>query len=189
MIDHPVLSSTLLVAVSEMGDKTQLLAFALAARFRAPAQILAGILVATVLNHGLAVGFGQWVAGQLSPRSLALVVGLAFVAFGLWALKPDRLEEERMPSRFGAFLTTAGLFFVAEMGDKTQLATVALSARYQSPFAVTLGTTAGMMIADGLAVFAGERLAGKVRVKWIRFGAATLFFLFGAISLLHGART
>jgi putative Ca2+/H+ antiporter (TMEM165/GDT1 family) len=177
-------SSFVLVAASEMGDKTQLLAFSLAARYRRPWTVLGGILLATVLNHALAATAGAWVAAQIPPRLMAALLGATFVAFGVWTLRPDTLEEERGHERFGPFLTTTVLFFLAEMGDKTQLATVALAARYSSVVAVTAGTTAGMLAADGLAVFLGERLAARVQLRWVRVAAASLFFAFGALALV-----
>lgn len=176
-------ASFLLVAASEMGDKTQLLAFSLAARFRRPWTVLGGILLATVLNHLLAAAAGSWISAQVPPRLMAGVLAASFIAFGLWTLRPDTLDEARGPGRFGPFLTTTVLFFLAEMGDKTQLATVALAARYASVVAVTAGTTAGMLAADGLAVFLGERLAARVQMRWVRLGAAALFFAFGAVAL------
>lgn len=177
-----IFSSFALVAASEMGDKTQLLAFSLAARFKRPWAILAGIFTATILNHALASTVGQWVAAQVSPSVMALALAGTFIAFGLWTLKPDTLDEKDDSKRCGAFVTTAVLFFLAEMGDKTQLATVALAARYQMAVAVTIGTTLGMMLADGLAVFLGEKLAEKIQSQWIRRGAAGLFFVFGIAS-------
>lgn len=174
-----IFSSFTLVAASEMGDKTQLLAFSLAARFKQPWVILGGIFVATVLNHAFASSVGQWVANQVPQNILALVLAATFIGFGIWTLKPDTLDEKPGSHRFGPFVTTVVLFFLAEMGDKTQLATVALAARFQSIVAVTFGTTAGMMVTDGLAVFLGEKLAEKVQMKWIRWTAAGLFFLFG----------
>jgi len=183
MIPETIGSSFLLVAASEMGDKTQLLAFALAARFRRPWTVLAGILVATVLNHALAAAAGGWIAAQVPPRVMAGLLAATFIAFGLWALKPDAPDEVRAPGRLGPFLTTAVLFFLAEMGDKTQLATVALAARFNSVVLVTIGTTAGMLASDGLAVLLGERLAVGVRRWWVRAVAAGLFFAFGAVAL------
>jgi len=185
---EPIVSSFLLVAVSEMGDKTQLLAFSLASRYRRPWVVMAGILVATVLNHALAASVGTWVSTHVPPRVMAGILAATFIGFGLWTLKPDTLEESRGPSRLGPFLTTTVLFFLAEMGDKTQLATVALAARYQSVLLVTVGTTLGMLAADGLAVFAGEKLAERVSMKWVRFVAAGLFFAFGAVSLWAAVR-
>jgi putative Ca2+/H+ antiporter (TMEM165/GDT1 family) len=188
MTFQTVVSSFLLVAASEMGDKTQLLAFSLAARFRKPWTIMAGILLATVLNHALAASVGSWISAQVPPRLLAGLLAATFIGFGLWTLKPDTLEATRSPERFGAFLTTAVLFFLAEMGDKTQLATVALAAEFKSVVLVTVGTTLGMLAADGLAVFLGDRLAGTVQRRWIRWVAASLFFLFGAVALAAAVR-
>ncbi len=180
-----VLGSLSLVAVSEMGDKTQLLAFSLAARFKRPWVILGGIFVATVLNHALASTVGQWLAAQVTQKTLSMVLGALFIGFGIWTLKPDTLDEEKNSDRFGPFLTTVILFFLAEMGDKTQFATVALAARYQNAVLVTIGTTLGMMVTDGLAVFLGDRLAHRVQMKWIRYFAAALFFAFGLLSFLN----
>jgi putative Ca2+/H+ antiporter (TMEM165/GDT1 family) len=178
-----LLSSFALVALSEMGDKTQLLAFSLAAKYRRPWVVLAGILAATVLNHALASTAGTWIAAQVPPRVMAAILGATFIAFGLWTLRPDTLDGEGRPDRFGPFLTTTVLFFLAEMGDKTQLATVALAARYQAIALVTFGTTLGMLASDGLAVFLGERLAQRVELRFVRWVAAGAFFVFGAVSL------
>jgi putative Ca2+/H+ antiporter (TMEM165/GDT1 family) len=177
-------SSTGLVAASEMGDKTQLLALTLATRFKKPWPILAGILVATVFNHALAATAGVWVAERVSPTALAVTLGLTFIGFGVWALKPDEEDEEKKESRFGPFLTTTILFFLAEMGDKTQLATVALGARFQDAWVVTAGTTLGMMISDGLAVGVGDRLSDRISLTWARRFAAVLFFAFGIQKLI-----
>ena len=177
-----LVSSFGLVAVSEMGDKTQLLAFSLAGRFRKPWVVMAGILVATIANHALASTVGVLVASRISPRILAAGLAVTFIAFGVWTLKPDTLDDDQRPSRFGPFLTTVVLFFLAEMGDKTQLATVALGARYHDAVSVTLGTTAGMLVSDGLAVAVGDRLASRVQGRWVRVVAASLFFVFGAVS-------
>ncbi len=182
---EPVISSFVLVALSEMGDKTQLLAFSLATRYRRPWVVMAGILVATILNHALASSAGSWVSAHVPPRVMAGVLAATFIGFGVWTLKPDTLEGNARLDRFGPFLTTTILFFLAEMADKTQLATVALAARYQAIVLVTLGTTLGMLATDGLAVFVGERLAQRVPMHWIRRAAAGLFFAFGAASLLH----
>jgi len=177
-----ILGSFFLVAVSEMGDKTQLLAFSLASRYRRPWVVMAGILVATLANHALAASVGSWVSAHVPPRVMASVLAATFIGFGFWTLKPDTLEESREPSGMGPFLTTAVLFFLAEMADKTQLATVALAARYRSVVLVTIGTTLGMLASDGLAVFLGERLAKRVQMRWIRAGAAGLFLVFGLAS-------
>jgi putative Ca2+/H+ antiporter (TMEM165/GDT1 family) len=142
-----LISSFSLVAVSEMGDKTQLLAFSLAARFRKPLPIFAGIFFATVANHALAAGAGSWISSHIGPKTMAVTLGVLFIAFGAWTLKPDTLEDSNHPHNLGPFFTTLILFFIAEMGDKTQLATVALGARYSLPVWVTVGTTIGT--ADG----------------------------------------
>jgi putative Ca2+/H+ antiporter (TMEM165/GDT1 family) len=178
-----VVSSFALVAASEMGDKTQLLAFSLAGRFRRPWTVMAGILVATLANHALASSLGAWISLHVPTRVMAGILAATFFGFGLWTLRPDSLEGADRPSRFGPFLTTAVLFFLAEMGDKTQLATVALAARFQSAVMVTIGTTLGMMVSDGLAVFLGDRLASRVQGRWLRRVAAGLFFAFGALSV------
>ena len=177
-----ILSSFLLVAASEMGDKTQLLAFSLVTRFRRPWTVMAGILVATLLNHTLAAGAGTVASEHIPKRVLAGILAATFIGFGLWTLKTDRLDQRTKTDRFGPFITTVILFFLAEMGDKTQLATVALAARFQSIVLVTTGTTLGMLASDGLAVFLGEKLAQRVPMRSIRIAAATLFFVFGAAS-------
>jgi Ca2+/H+ antiporter, TMEM165/GDT1 family len=175
-----IVSSFLLVAVSEMGDKTQLLALSLAARFRRPWVVMAGILTATIANHALAALLGSWVSEHVPARALAGGLAVLFVAFGIWTLRPDRLEDGPGEARFGPYLTTAVLFFLAEIGDKTQLATVALAAQFQSVVLVTIGTTLGMLASDGLAVFLGDRLADRLPMTWIRRVAAALFLVFGA---------
>lgn len=184
-----LLASFALVAASEMGDKTQLLAFSLATRFRKPWPVMAGILGATLLNHGLASSLGSWAAVQLPQRLMAGLLAATFIGFGLWTLRPDSLDERAAPPRHGAFLTTLVLFFLVEMGDKTQLATVALAARYRSILVVTAGTTLGMLVSDGLAVLGGEWLSARVSMPWIRRGAAAMFFAFGAAAgweAVHG---
>jgi len=186
-----IFSSFVLVAISEMGDKTQLLAFSLSTRYRRPWVVMSGILAATLLNHGLASSAGAWVSTHVPARLLAAVLAVTFIAFGLWTLRPDTLEEGKRSERFGPFLTTTILFFLAEMADKTQLATIALAARYRSVVLVTLGTTLGMLASDGLAVFVGEKLAERLPMARIRQVAAGLFFVFGAASLwgaLRGGR-
>jgi len=177
------LSSFILVALSEMGDKTQLLAFSLASRYRRPWVVMAGILTATVANHALASSAGALVSAWLGPRLVSAILAATFIGFGLWTLRPDTLDDEARPDRFGPFVTTTVLFFLAEMADKTQLATVALAARYRSIVLVTAGTTLGMLASDGLAVFLGETIAARVPMAWIRRAAAALFFAFGAASL------
>lgn len=174
-------SSFVVVALAEMGDKTQLLALTLAPKYRRPWTVMLGILTATVVNHALASSIGARTADMLPPPWPARIVGLGFIAFGFWILVPDRVDGPATPSRWGPFLTTAVVFFIAEMGDKTQLATVALAAHFDSTAAVTAGTTLGMLVADGLAVFAGERLTAIVPMRAVRWIAAALFFAFGAV--------
>ncbi len=174
-----ILNSFFLVFFSEMGDKTQLLALILAARFRRPLPIMMGILVATVLNHALASYVGYFVMGLVSPEFLKWILAATFVGFGLWILIPDKEEELKESSRWGPFLTTVVAFFFAEMGDKTQLATVALGAKFAAPFAVTFGTTLGMLGADGLAVFFGHRFTQRIPMVWVHRVASGLFILFG----------
>lgn len=180
-----IASSFILVALSEMGDKTQLLAFSLAARFKKPWSIMAGIFVATIFNHGLASYSGEWIAHVFRQDILGYFLGATFIAFGIWTLRPDSLEVKKENPKFGAFITTTVLFFLAEMGDKTQLATLALGAQYRSAVAVTIGTTMGMLITDGLAVFLGEKFAEKVKMEHGRWIAASLFFIFGVLSIFH----
>lgn len=178
--------SALLVAVGEIGDKTQLLALLLAVRFRRPLPILAGILVATIANHGLAGFIGGWVHDQLSPAALRWTVGLSFLAIGAWALVPDTMDDDEAPNthgRYGIFAVTLIAFFIAEIGDKTQLATVALAARFDSLAAVVAGTTLGMLIADAPAVLFADRLTAKLSFKHIRYVAAALFALLGLAAL------
>jgi putative Ca2+/H+ antiporter (TMEM165/GDT1 family) len=178
------LISTALVALAEMGDKTQLLSFVLAAKLKRRLPIALGILAATAANHFLAGWVGAWLATLASPTTLRFIVAASFFAFGLWALKPDRLDGEREYSSRSVFLTTLVAFFLVEMGDKTQLATVALAARFDALAAVVIGTTLGMMIANVPAVWLGERLAQRIDMKIMRWIAAALFFALGAATLL-----
>lgn len=179
-----VLNSFLLVAAAEMGDKTQLLAFVLASRFQKPFAVLAGILVATVANHWMAAAFGNWVAAQMSAEVLKWILGLTFFAFAIWILIPDKDEGLNEDRRFGAFLTTLVAFFIAEMGDKTQLSTVALAAKYEDILLVTFGTTLGMMFSDGLAVAFGKSLTDKISMRWVHIISAILFAGFGVVVIV-----
>lgn len=176
--------STLIVALAEMGDKTQLLSFMLAAKLKRRVPVILGILFATLANHFLAGWVGAWLANLVSPGVLKWIIAVSFFAFGVWALKPDELAEERKLRGAGVFLTTLIAFFLVEMGDKTQLATVALAARYDSLVSVVLGTTLGMMIANVPAVWMGEALAHRVNMKWMRRMAAGLFVVLGVLTLL-----
>ncbi len=175
------LSSAAVVALAEIGDKTMLLAIVLAARLRAPWQILAGILAATIANHALAAFVGREVAGLLEAPWFRIAVALGFIAMAAWTLVPDKLDEDEddVRQRGGAFLTTLISFFLVEMGDKTQVATIALAAHYQSVAVVAAGTTLGMMLANGPAVFLGEKLVERVSLKATRIAAALLFFALG----------
>lgn len=177
------LTSTILVALAEIGDKTQLLSFVLAARLRKPGSIIAGIFVATLANHALAGSIGVWLATLISPHVLPWATGLLFVGFGLWTLHPDSLDDDPALHRAGAFVTTTIAFFIGEMGDKTQLATVALGARFDLLGAVVLGTTLGMLIANIPAVLVGEALAQKLPMKAIRYTAAGVFILTGIVTI------
>lgn len=167
-----------------MGDKTQLLAFVLASRFRKPGPVLAGIFVATILNHALAASVGVWLAAKVDPLHLKIALAVIFFGFAAWILIPDKEDEEEIKDARGAFLATLIAFFLAEMGDKTQLATIALGARFESLWQVTLGTTLGMMLSSGLAVIFGERLARNLSMNWVRAGACALFALFGVAILV-----
>jgi len=183
------LTATTLVAVAEIGDKTQLLSFVLAARLRKPWAIIAGIFVATVFNHALAGSVGVWLAQLIALQWLPWITGAVFVAFGLWALHPDSLDEDPKIHPAGAFVTTTIAFFIAEMGDKTQFATVALGAQFQGAlFAVVMGTTLGMMLANVPAVVVGEKLAKRLPLHIIRWLAAAVFIATGIVAML-GAPT
>lgn len=178
--------STGVVALAEIGDKTQLLAFILAARFKKPLPIIAGILCATVINHGLAGALGAWITGAVSPQWLRWVLGVSFIAMAGWTMIPDRIEDEetRIASRLGVFGATFVTFFLAEMGDKTQVATIAMAAHYTQPVLVVIGTTLGMLIADVPAVFVGDRLSGRIPMRLVHGIAAAVFAALGVATLL-----
>lgn len=182
-------TSFVVVALAEMGDKTQLIALALATRYRRPWTIMLGILVATTLNHALAATAGVWIASLLPPVALTWALAIGFIAFGIWTLVPDHAPETRERERWGPFLTTAVVFFLVEMGDKTQLATVALGARFQSAAWVTTGTTLGMLVADGVVVFGGSFLTRVVSAVLLRRIAAALFLILGVIALASALAT
>ncbi|GAC1527506.1 MAG: TMEM165/GDT1 family protein [Ramlibacter sp.] len=178
------------VALGEMGDKTQLLAFLLAAKFKRPMPIILGILAATLLNHTAAGALGSWLAAQLGPTVLRWVIGLGFIAMAGWMLIPDEVNEDAAQTRhrFGVFGTTVLTFFLAEMGDKTQIATVALAARYDSLAAVVAGTTMGMMVADVPAVFLGDKIARKVSLRLLHAISAAIFAVLGLLTLFNVGR-
>lgn len=179
--------STGIVALAEMGDKTQLLAFVLAARFRKRTPIVAGILLATLLNHGLAGALGSWITTMLAPEVLRWVLGLSFIGMAIWMMVPDTIDEGEtlIAQRFGVFGTTLITFFLAEMGDKTQVATIAMAAHYPTPVWVVAGTTLGMLIADVPAVFVGKKLASKISLKVVHVIAAVIFAALGVAALLQ----
>lgn len=185
-IMESLLVATGVVALAEIGDKTQLLAFILAARFQKPVPIILGILAATIVNHGLAGALGAWITSVVSPEMLRWVLGLSFIGMAIWTMIPDRIEEEetQIAKRFGVFGATLITFFLAEMGDKTQIATVAMAAHYASPLFVVIGTTLGMLIADVPAVFVGDKLANKIPMKLVHSIAAAIFALLGLATLL-----
>ncbi len=185
------LVSTGVVALAEIGDKTQLLAFILAARFKKPLPIIAGIFCATILNHGLAGALGAWITTAVSPDVLRWVLGASFIGMAIWTLIPDKIEEEetKVAGRFGVFGATLITFFLAEMGDKTQIATVAMAAHYASPVVVVIGTTLGMLIADVPAVFIGDRLASKIPMRLVHGIAAAIFALLGVATLLGAGKS
>jgi Ca2+/H+ antiporter, TMEM165/GDT1 family len=181
------LISTGVVALGEMGDKTQLLAMLLAARFKRPMPIILGILVATLANHALAGAVGGWVAQAMGPNVLRWVIGVSFIAMAVWMLIPDKIDDEAVDGRqrFGVFGTTVVAFFLAEMGDKTQIATVALAARYTDLVAVVTGTTLGMMLANVPAVFLGDAIARRVSMRLVHGIAALIFAVLGVATLFN----
>jgi len=184
------LFSTGVVALAEIGDKTQLLAFLLAAKFRKPGPIILGILLATLANHGFAGAIGTLLTTWMSPGTLRWVLGISFIAMGAWILVPDKIDDEEASlTRFGIFGTTLVAFFLAEMGDKTQIATVALAAKYHAFFQVVAGTTLGMLLANVPAVLLGDRLAGRMPVKLVHRIAAALFALLGVATLLGAGKS
>jgi len=182
------LVSTGIVALGEMGDKTQLLAVLLAARFRKPMPIVLGILVATVANHAMAGALGGMLAAWMGPQRLRWVIGGSFLAMAIWMLVPDKLDDvetEGRGQRLGVFGTTVLAFFLAEMGDKTQIATVALAARYPDLLAVVAGTTLGMMLANVPAVLLGDQIAKRVSMTLVHGIAAAIFAVLGVLTLLN----
>lgn len=181
------LISTGIVALAEMGDKTQLLALVLAARFRKPWPIVLGILVATIANHAMAGALGAWVTTLLSPQALRWILGVSFIAMAVWMLIPDKLDDDdtgNKPPRFGVFGTTVFVFFLAEMGDKTQIATVMLAARYDAYLWVVAGTTLGMMLANAPVVWLGSRVTKLIPLRVVHIVSALIFAVLGLLALL-----
>ena len=179
------LISTGIVSLAEIGGKTQLLAFILAAKFRKPVPIVFGIFVATLANHGFAGAVGTWITTLMGPETLRWMLGISFIAMAGWTLIPDKFDEDEAKLvRLGVFTTTLIAFFLAEMGDKTQIATVALAAQYQNLIAVVAGTTLGMMVANVPAVIMGDKIADKMPVKLVHRIAAAIFAFLGVATLL-----
>jgi putative Ca2+/H+ antiporter (TMEM165/GDT1 family) len=182
---EPLLTSTVVVAIGEIGDKTQLLAIVLAAKFKKPVPIILGILAATVLNHTIAATLGYYIADFLGGPPFRIIVGISFLAMAAWALKPDEMDEElKTVTRGGVFVATLVTFFLVEIGDKTQIATTLLAARYHQIALVTVGTTTGMLLADVPAVLLGEAATRIVPLKYVRWAAAAIFAVIGAWVLL-----
>jgi putative Ca2+/H+ antiporter (TMEM165/GDT1 family) len=181
------LVSTGIVALAEMGDKTQLLALVLAARFRKPWPIVAGIFVATIVNHALAGALGAWVTTALGPDVLRWVLGGSFIAMAIWMLIPDKIDEgeEDAKPRLGVFAATVVAFFLAEMGDKTQIATVMLAARFDTWAPVVAGTTLGMMLANAPVVWFGDRIVRKVPIRAVHAVGAVVFLVLGVLALVR----
>ena len=184
------LVSTGVVALAEIGDKTQLLAFILAAKFRKPWPIIAGVLVSTIINHGFAGALGAWITALLSPEILRWVLGLSFIGMAIWTLIPDKFDEsDAKLARFGVFGTTVIAFFLAEMGDKTQFASIALAAQYHAVVPVVAGTTLGIMIANVPAVLLGDRIAHRMPVRVVHAIAALIFALLGVAALFGAGKS
>lgn len=179
------LVSTGIVALAEIGDKTQLLALILAARFRKPWPIVLGILTATLVNHGLAGAVGAWVNAFVGPDAMRWILGASFIGMAIWMLIPDKMDDDGVSehSRWGVFGTTAVAFFLAEMGDKTQIATVMLAAQYNAYLWVVLGTTLGMMLANAPVVWLGDKLVKKVPIRWVHVISACIFLVLGVVAL------
>lgn len=178
--------STAIVALAEMGDKTQLLSLVLAARFRKPWPIVLGILVATLVNHALAGAVGAWVTQMVGPDAMRWILGLSFIAMAVWMLIPDKLDDDgtSQHSRWGVFGTTLIAFFLAEMGDKTQIATVMLAAQYTGAYVwVVAGTTFGMMLANAPVVWLGDKLVKKVPIRMVHLVSAAIFLVLGLLAL------
>ena len=185
------LVSTGIVALAEIGDKTQLLALVLAARFKKPWPIVLGIFVSTIANHAMAGALGAWVTSMLSPQLLRYILGASFLAMAVWMLIPDKLDddgEQKPLSRFGVFGTTVIVFFLAEMGDKTQIATVMLAARYDSIVGVVAGTTLGMMLANVPVVFLGERVTRILPLRTVHIVSALVFAVLAALAFVSASR-
>lgn len=179
------IKALLFVVVAEMGDKTQLLAMAMAGKYKVK-QVLMGVLIATILNHALAVAVGNYLNSIIPMNTIKIVAGISFLIFGLWTLRGDKIdEEEEQKNKFGPIVTVAIAFFLAEMGDKTQLMTVAISADYHQPIAILLSTTTGMMVADSIGILGGAWMCKHIPEKYIKWGAGIIFIFFGTLALYN----
>lgn len=180
------LTAVFMVTIAEIGDKTQLLAMAMATRFRA-VEVLIGVFLATILNHGLAVALGQFLTTKIPIVYIQVAAAVSFIGFGLWTLRGDKLEgEEKRHTRFGPIVTVAVAFFIAELGDKTQLATIALAAKYQTPVMILMGTTIGMVIADAFGIWVGVLMGKKIPENVVKAISAGIFIFFGVLGLYAG---
>lgn len=177
------IKALLFVVVAEMGDKTQLLAMAMAGKYKAK-QVMIGVLVATIINHALAVAVGSYLNSFISMETIKIIAAISFLIFGLWTLRGDKIDEEdKKKSKFGPIITVAIAFFIAEMGDKTQLMTIAISAESHNPIFVLMGTTVGMLIADGIGILGGAWMCRHIPEKYIKWGAGIIFMIFGTITV------
>lgn len=180
------LTAVFMVTVAEMGDKTQLLAMAFATRFKA-AEVLIGVFIATILNHALAVALGEFLTAKIPISYIQVAAAISFIVFGLWTLRGDKLEgEDKKHTRFGPIGTVAVAFFIAELGDKTQLATIALAAKYQAAVMVLMGTTIGMIIADAIGIWFGVLMGRKIPESVVKAVSAGIFIIFGILGLYAG---
>lgn len=177
------LTALFLVTIAEMGDKTQLLAMAFATKFKAR-KVLTGVFIATILNHALAVALGELLTTKIPISYIQITASISFIGFGLWTLRGDKLEgEDKKKTRFGPIGTVSIAFFIAELGDKTQLATIALAAKYHSPVYILMGTTIGMLVADALGIWLGVLMGKKIPEKVVKAVSAGIFILFGVLGL------
>lgn len=180
-----LIKALLFVVVAEMGDKTQLLAMAMASKFKAR-QVMLGVLVATILNHGIAVALGSYLSSVIPMDIVKIVAGFAFLLFGLWTLRGDKIDDDdEKKHKFNPVITVAIAFFIAEMGDKTQLMTIAIAADSKLPIFVLMGTTIGMLIADGIGIIGGAWMTKHVPDKYIKWGAGLIFIFFGTLTLIE----
>lgn len=184
------INAALWVVAAEMGDKTQLLAMAMASKYKA-GKVMIGVLIATVLNHALAVAVGSYLSTRIPMDTIKIVAGVAFLVFGLWTLRGDKIDEEdnKKKKKFGPVVTVAIAFFIAEMGDKTQLMTISIAATSTLPLFVLLGTTTGMLIADGIGILGGAWMGKHIPEKYIKWGAGLVFIFFGTLTLYQNAPT